>query len=118
MKLKSIFKIENFEKKVEKKFRKTSYGKILYKMNIASIILFIISITFMIIVMFNQGNTLSALLISMIIMAYIFILLATLMCLMYYYELRDFSHENDVNKKLDINNKKDDLNKKKVNKKG
>ncbi len=85
--------VKKIEKKYENKFKKTAKGKRLYNLNLASYVLYIVSVIFMIIVILNEGKTLTGWLVTLMILAFICVLLATLMCTGYYYSLRQYISE-------------------------
>lgn len=84
-------KIDN---KIERKFRKTTKGRKLYMMNIASYVLYALSVVFLIIIIVNKGKELTTLLSVVIILSFICVLIATIMCLTYYYSLQIYDIKN------------------------
>ena len=100
------------DKSVVKKFKKTEKGKKLYKLSIASNILFVVSIACVIIVTFHEGKEFTALLSAINLIAFICIILATLFCTAYYYPLLYFKEnlksetKPEVKKEIKKENKK------------
>ena len=86
------------EKKHEEKFIKTDKGKKLYMMKIISNILYVLSFVLLFIIIVNQGKELTGLLIVLVITSFIFILLATLICTLYYCSLQQYINDNKKKK--------------------
>lgn len=86
------------DKSIIKKFNKTEKGKKLYKMNIASNILFVVSMVCVIVVTFHEGKEFTALLSAINLIAFICILLAALLCTAYYYPLLYFKESLEEEK--------------------
>ena len=82
-------------KKLEKKYRKTKEGKRAYKFNIFAAILYIISFVFLLIVIFNEGNILTGVLVGLVIMSNIFTICASFLCMAYYKMFQEYVNETE-----------------------
>lgn len=82
------------DKELEEKFKETKRGRRIFIMNMISNFLFVISFFLLYIVITNIGNTLTPALACIIMVSYIAILSAGLLCTAYYYTLRQYIKEN------------------------
>ena len=87
------------DKKLEEKFKKTEKGKKLYICNIISSVLFVLSVGLVLIVTFNEGNELTGWLVGLNILAFICVIIATLLCTAYYYTLQQYISDNKSDNK-------------------
>ena len=87
------------EKELEEKFKKTDRGKRIFIMNMVSNFLFAISFFLLYIVISNIGNTFTPQLACIMLVSYIAILSAGLLCTSYYYSLKQYIKENSKKEK-------------------
>lgn len=87
------------DKELENKFKKTNRGKRIFIMNMISNFLFVISFFLIYIVMMNIGKTLTPAIACIMLVSFIAILSAGLLCTAYYYTLREYIKDSKKKEK-------------------